>query len=150
LFLAELSLLDWKPEHKLTYEQRFSEVVRTLHLDAEYFQPKFQAMFSSIGKGVRLVKLSSLATLIKGIEVGSEAYTVVGIPFWRVSNISKYGMDASNLSHVDEELYQALRRDYEPKQGELLLTKDASPGLAYYLEFPIKGIISSGILRLSL
>ncbi|MBU4299458.1 restriction endonuclease subunit S, partial [Patescibacteria group bacterium] len=32
--------------------------------------------------------------------------------------------------------------------GEILLTKDATPGTAYVVKEPIEGIISSGILRL--
>ena len=34
--------------------------------------------------------------------------------------------------------------------GEILLTKDATPGIAYVLREPIEGIISSGIMRLKL
>ncbi|MFZ8805199.1 MAG: restriction endonuclease subunit S, partial [Candidatus Calescibacterium sp.] len=49
-----------------------------------------------------------------------------------------------------EELYQQLRETYEPKQGDFLLTKDATPGIAYVVKEQIEGIISSGILRLQI
>ncbi len=48
------------------------------------------------------------------------------------------------------ELYQQLRDTYEPKQGDFLLTKDATPGIAYVVKEPIEGIISSGILKLQI
>ena len=38
----------------------------------------------------------------------------------------------------------------EPKIGEVLLTKDATPGIAYAIKESIEGIVSSGILRLKL
>lgn len=97
-----------------------------------------------------LCRLGRLTTYTKGVEVGSTAYTDSGIPFWRVSNLAKHGLDDGSLNFISEELYQSLRSDYEPQQGEILLSKDATPGIAYYLEHPIQGIVSSGILRLTI
>ncbi|QIK36732.1 restriction endonuclease subunit S [Caldichromatium japonicum] len=107
-------------------------------------------MFGRIPAQVNFDQLGRLIIYRKGIEVGSEAYTDSGIPFWRVSNLSKHGLDESNANFISPELYELLRPDYEPQQGEILLSKDTTPGLAYYLEHPIRGIVSSGILRLTI
>ncbi len=149
LLLSELGLQGWKPKHTSTYVGSYNQMIRTQRLDAEHFQPKFQAMFDKLGTDVRLVRLGKLVTLTKGIEVGVAAYTDSDVPFWRVSNLTKHGLDDSGLNYISDELYQLLRGDYEPRQGELLLSKDATPGLAFYLEQPIQGITSSGILRLA-
>ena len=150
LLLSELGLRDWKPRHTLTYVRSFSQVAQASRMDAEYFQPKYEEMFDRLPSSVCLQQLGKLATYTKGIEVGCSAYTDSGIPFWRVSNLTKYGIDDSTVNFINTELYNSFRAKYEPQQGEILLSKDATPGIAYYLEEPIRGIVSSGILRLSL
>jgi len=40
--------------------------------------------------------------------------------------------------------------EYKPQKGELLLTKDGSPGICYVVDQEIDGIVSGGILRLQL
>lgn len=148
--LFELGLQNWEPTIVLNFPRNFSQAARARRLDAEHFQPKYQEMFGRLSASVRLDRLGKLTAYTKGIEVGSPAYTDSGIPFWRVSNLTKHGLDDSNANFISTELYNTLRPNYEPQQGEMLLSKDATPGLAYYLERPIEGIVSSGILRLSL
>jgi len=86
----------------------------------------------------------------KGIEVGSENYQEEGKPFIRVSNLSIHGLIERDQKYISEDLYSQLKENYEPKLGDFLLTKDATPGIAYVVKKPIKGIIASGIVRLSI
>ncbi len=150
LLLSELGLQDWKPSHTLTFTRNYSQAARVLRMDAEHFQPKYQEMFDRLSPNVCLDRLGKLTNYTKGVEVGSPAYTDSGVPFLRVSNLTTHGLDDSSSNCISDEFYNALRSSYEPQQGEILLSKDATPGLAYYLEFPIKGIVSSGILRLTI
>ena len=64
--------------------------------------------------------------------------------------MSKFGINYSGQKYLSEELYNKLKVDYEPKKGEILLTKDASPGIAYVLKENVEGIVAGGILRLKL
>jgi len=98
----------------------------------------------------QLQLLGKITLYTKGIEVGSSAYTESGIPFLRVSNLSKHGIVDDSVNFISDELYNVLREKYEPQQGEILLSKDATPGIAYFLDESVQGIIASGILRLSL
>jgi len=148
LLLSELGLLDWKPARTLTFVGSYRDAARAQRTDAEYFHPKFKEMLDKVPQQIKFDRLGRLTTYKKGVEVGSSAYTDSGIPFWRVSNLSSHGLDDSNANFINQELYENLRQDYEPQQGEILLSKDATPGIAYYLEYPTQGIISSGILRL--
>ena len=150
LLLSELGFQDWKPSHTLAYVRKYSQSVRARRMDAEHFQPKYREMFDRLNVEATLISLGRLVTPIKGIEVGGAAYTDSGIPFWRVSNLTIHGLDDSSLNYISNENYELLRSYYEPRQGELLLSKDATPGVAFYLETPIQGIISSGILRLKI
>ena len=104
--------------------------------------------------------LGELVTIKKGIEPGAEEYLIPsdtedvedekGKQFIRVSSLSKFGVNDNDQKYLSEELYQKLKDDFEPKKGEILLTKDASPGIAYVLKEDIEGIMSGGILRLKL
>jgi len=90
--------------------------------------------------------LGNLATVKKCVEVGSKEYLETGIPFIRVSNLSPF--EITQEKYISEELYTEIA-EHQPKQGDILLSKDATPGIAYYLrEQPGKMIPAGGILRL--
>jgi restriction endonuclease S subunit len=109
-------------------------------------------MYEEIVKSVTSSKeytcLGDLVSTKKCIEPGSEAYQESGIVFLRVSNLSKFGMKDGNQQYLSEELYNTLIQ-HQPKKSEILLSKDATPGIAYYLkDEPSRMIPSGGILRL--
>ena len=90
--------------------------------------------------------MDSLVHIRKSIEVGSSEYLDEGIPFVRVSNLSPF--EITEEKYISETLYQEIKQ-HQPKQGEILFSKDATPGIAYYLnETPQPMIPSGGILRL--
>lgn len=151
LLLSELGLLDWKPKHKLAFVKTFSDTKKSDRFDAEYFQPKYEEIIEAIKKYKGgFDELGNLLKIKKSVEPGSEAYQENGIPFVRVSNISKFELSTNNQQFISGELYSELKA-HQPKKGEILLSKDATPGMAYYLnEEPQKMIVSSGILRLKM
>jgi len=150
LLLEELGLKNFKIEDDLFYIVNLSEVKSAHRADAEYFQPKYERLISKIK--YKMEKLNNLLLpkkgIKKGIEIGSEQYQEEGKLFIRVSNLSKHGLVERDQKYLSEALYQKLKKDFEPKVGEILLTKDATPGIAYLLKEPIEGIIAGGILRL--
>ncbi len=152
LLLSELGLQDYKPKDKLFYKVRLSEAIASHRIDAEYFNPGYEEIIERIKKdNIKLEPLNKfIVSMVKGIEIGSERYQEDGIPFIRVSNLSKYGLIDKDNKYLSEEDYHSLKDRFEPQKGEILLTKDATPGIAYFLKEPIKGIISSGILRLKI
>lgn len=149
LLLAELGLLNWKPKHELSFVKNFSVTQAVDRFDAEYFQPKYEEIVGAVKKYKGgFDELGNLAKVIKSVEPGSEAYQDDGVPFVRVSNLSKYELSTNNQQFISEELYEELIT-HQPKKGEILLSKDATPGIAYHLrDEPQKMIVSSGILRL--
>ena len=147
LLLAELGLADWQPKQQLTFVKNFSDTERAERIDADYFQPKYDEIVNAIKNySDGWDTLGNLTTLKKCVEVGSKEYLETGIPFARVSNLSPY--EITQEKYISEELYAELA-EHQPKQGEILLSKDATPGIAYYLrEAPEKMIPAGGILRL--
>ena len=151
LFLSELGLLDLKSKHELVFVKNFSDSQKAERFDAEYFQPKYEEIIDAIKKYKGgFDKLGNLVKIKKSVEPGSEAYQENGIPFVRVSNLSKFELSDNNQQFISEELYNELKT-HQPKKGEILLSKDATPGMAYYLnEETQKMIVSGGILRLKI
>lgn len=159
LLLSELGLLDWKPKHELVFVKNFSDAQKAERFDAEYFQLKYEEIVEAVkkyGGGPALSKatagkfdeLGNLAKIKKSVEPGSEAYQENGVPFVRVSNLSKFELSTNNQQFISDELYDEWKT-HQPKKGEILLSKDATPGMAYFLnEEPKKMIVSGGILRL--
>ena len=147
LLLSELGLADWQPKQQLTFVKNFSDTERAGRIDADYFQPKYDEIVDAIKSySGGWDMLGNLATLKKCVEVGSREYLETGIPFVRVSNLSPF--EITQEKYISKELYAELA-EHQPKQGEILFSKDATPGIAYYLrEAPEKMIPAGGILRL--
>ena len=144
---SELNLADWQPKNQLSFVKNFSDTERANRFDADYFQPRYDDIVNAIkGYPGGWETLGNLVTLEKGIEVGSRKYRETGTPFVRVSNLSPF--EITQEKYISEELYAELEQ-HQPKQGEILLSKDATPGIAHHLrEQPPKMIPAGGILRL--
>ncbi|RKZ33291.1 hypothetical protein DRQ33_04485 [bacterium] len=149
LLLSELGLDKLELPKTKWNIRNYSETEEVERMDGEYFLPKYYALLEQIKK-FRTLKLGEIVSYKKGIEVGSNEYIEKGIPFYRVSDLSKEEIGGTDTKYISEELYEKLKNNYEPQQGEILFTKDATPGIAFYLSEKIKGIVSSGILRLKL
>ena len=149
LFLKELGLKNFKPDHELSYIVNLSVVKSAHRADSEYFQPKYEKIIEKIKKQ-NVKTLGNLVSLRKGFEPGSAEYQNEGKLFIRVSNISKQGLIDKDQKYLSDELYKELKKGFEPRPGEILLTKDATPGIAYVLKESVEGIIAGGIIRLKL
>ena len=147
LLLSELGLADWQPKHRRTFVKNYSDTQRAERIDAEYFQPKYEEIVYAIKNYAgRWETLGNLVTIKKCVEVGSKEYLTEGIPFVRVSNLSPF--EITKEKYISEALYADLVK-HQPEQGEILFSKDATPGIAHYLrQQPPKMIPSGGILRL--
>ena len=147
ILLAELGLVDWRPKHCLSFVRNYSDTKRSGRMDADHFQPKYEEIINAIQSYPGgYDTLGNMVAIQKCVEVGSGEYLDDVVPFVRVSNLSPF--EITEEKYISSTLYNALQQ-HQPQRGEILLTKDATPGISYYLrEQPPKMILSSGILRL--
>lgn len=144
LLLDELGMLNYQPsEQGINVKSLKNSFLTTGRLDAEYYQPKFDILIDKIKKS-SFNCLKDLVTISKSIEPGSDAYQETGIPFYRVSNLTKFGLTDPDI-HLDENKYNDIIR---PKKDTILLTKDGTVGMAYKVTEDINGITSGAILHL--
>ncbi len=122
-----------------------SSFLSTGRLDAEYYQPKYDELINKI-KRYPCEVLSNLVDIQKSIEPGSDAYQESGIPFYRVSNLTKFGLTQPDI-HLDKHKYSDI---INPKKDTILLTKDGTVGVAYKVTENIKGITSGAVLHLNI
>ncbi|MBA4348631.1 MAG: hypothetical protein C0415_01385 [Thermodesulfovibrio sp.] len=145
--LSELGIKDIDLSHDPGCEVNSADTILANRIDAEYYQLKYEKIIKKIKK-YPYKAIGDMFRLIKGIEPGSSVYCEEGKPFIRVSNLNKFEINNNNQQYLSEETYSALESQYQPLKGEILLSKDATPGMAYHLKEQIEGIISGGILRL--
>lgn len=147
LLISEIGLNDWQPQPQPESVRNFSDAWGAGRMDAEYFQPQYDEITAAIKDYAGgYAALGDLVYMIKGIEVGSGAYLDAGIPFVRVSNLTPFAI--SEEKYISAELYAYIRH-HQLRPGEILLTKDATPGIAHYLREPPPPMIAAGgILRL--
>lgn len=144
--LEELSADKWTATSSVNYSVKPYSVCQTTgRLDAEYYQPKYDALFEKLSY-YRCNTISEIATIKKSIEPGSDAYCDSGVPFIRVSDISKFGITepavflSRNNFNVSE---------LHPKKDTILLSKDGSVGIAYKVEEDMDCITSGALLHLN-
>lgn len=118
-------------------------------LDAEYYHPKYDALFEYLSKHktIPLGGSQGLVSIKKSIEPGSKAYLEEGIPFIRVSDVDKYEISTPPIM-VSRDIASNIR-DLYPKKDTILLSKDGSVGIAYKLEKNIEAITSGALLHLT-
>ena len=91
ILLNELGIATWKPKNEQISVRSYNEILRAARFDAEFFQPKYDEIISILSK-FDCRPLIRIADIMKSIEPGSAAYQDEGVPFYRVSDISKEGL----------------------------------------------------------
>lgn len=146
ILLTDLGFKDWRPEKKsYNIKQLKESFLASGRLDAEYYQPKYDDLFETLSY-YRCNTISEIATIKKSIEPGSDAYCDSGVPFVRVSDITKFGISepAIYLSRSDYNV-----SELHPKKDTILLSKDGSVGIAYKVTENMDCITSGALLHLN-
>ena len=145
--LIELGLNDWQPKNENINEKKISESLScTGRLDAEYYQPKYDELLSKLSY-YDCDTIKGIASIKKSVEPGSEAYQDSGIPFIRVSDVTKYGISEPNIFLTPDDFNL---NELQPRKDTILLSKDGSVGIAYKVEEDMDCITSSALLHLSI
>lgn len=117
----------------------------TGRLDAEYYQPQYDNLLDQLNQHLTK-RLDNIVKIKKSIEPGSQEYKDKGVPFLRVSDLTKFGLLKPSL-HLDPVNYSNV---IHPKKNTILLSKDGSVGIAYKTEQNIEVITSGAILHLNI
>ena len=121
---------------------------QTGRLDAEYYQPKYDALFDSLAhfNCKTLGGDGGIVRIKKSIEPGSEAYQEEGVPFVRVSDVNRYEISTTDI-FIDHNIVRDIDSLY-PKKDTILFSKDGSVGIAYKVEEDGQFVTSGALLHL--
>ncbi len=146
LLIETLGLKNFAPQtERFSIKSFKTSFENTGRLDAEFYQQKYDDLFARLRK-FNCKKLGEIVTIKKSIEPGSDCYSDTGIPFVRVSDITKYGITAPQIK-LPYNLVDNIQ-DLFPAKGTILLTKDGSVGIAYKVEEDKPFITSGALLHL--
>lgn len=148
LLIAELGLISKAQQKSNTvkaYKSLSESFFMSGRLDAEYYQPKYDYLFKQLDKFDTLT-IDEIADINKSIEPGSDAYQDNGVPFIRVSDLSKFGLSEPSI-YLNPIVYKETIR---PQKDTILLSKDGSVGIAYKMEETTDVITSGALVHLKL
>ncbi len=140
-----------------SYTQKLNVSIQSLsqsfgvsgRLDSEYYQVKYERNEAMI-KSKPYARLKDIVTIKKSIEPGSEAYRESGIPFIRVSNLGTFGISQTEVFLDSKDFKKGELESLYPKKDMILLSKDGSVGIAYYVEKDLECVTSGAILHLTI
>lgn len=147
LLFKDLGLIEEKEDHHkiVVMEKKLSaSFFVSGRLDAEYYQPKYDYLDSQLSL-LPTQRLGEIVEIRKSIEPGSEAYQPEGVPFVRVADLNKFGIETPSIC-LDRATYATAPY---PQKDTILLSKDGSVGIAYKVEDDMDMITSGAILHLS-
>lgn len=121
----------------------------TGRLDAEYYQPKYDQVFDILKNfpTKTLGGKNGIVTIKKSIEPGSNAYCENGIPFVRISDVTKFGISEPSIK-LPSDIVPNVSSLY-PHKNTILFSKDGSVGIAYKVEEDSELITSGALLHLT-
>lgn len=148
LLLSQLCMDDFSPSLSAVSVKQLSEsFLESGRLDAEYYQPKYDIFFDTL-KTFDCCPLGKIVTIKKSIEPGSAYYGDEGIPFVRVSNVTKYGLSKPEIKLPYDVVANPSK--FYPKKDTILLSKDGSIGIAFNVEEDLRVITSGALLHLNI
>lgn len=150
ILFSALGMSDFKPSQHAVSVKSFSESCGLSgRLDAEYYQPKYDELFRILKK--QSTKMlggeDGIVTIKKSIEPGSDVYCEDGIPFVRVSDVTKFGISEPTIK-LPSDVVPNVSSLY-PHKNTILFSKDGSVGIAYKVEKDLEIITSGALLHLT-
>lgn len=147
-FLVSVGLGNWQPPSPLSYTYQASEVFTERRLDAEHFQPKYNAMIDTMHSfGIQTKPLGEIIEpVISGIDCRD--FIPDGIPYIRVGDIRDGRLFNENAKKINLALDE-ISKEIKLLPGDVLFTRKGSYGNAAIVRLGQQNcIISTEIIRL--
>ncbi|HCB13936.1 MAG TPA: hypothetical protein DEP36_10275 [Gammaproteobacteria bacterium] len=127
--LRALGLENWQPPEPLTYTRSSCDVFAAGRLDAEHFQPKFDAMLNAIyATGFEVVELANAILPIKN-GFDSRLFVEDGTPYIRVGDIGQCRIKIESAARIPISTSE-VSKDISLEVDDVLFTRKGSYGNA--------------------
>jgi restriction endonuclease S subunit len=148
LLLSELGLLNWKPEHHLSFVKNYSDTQQAERFDAEYFQPKYDEIVGALLTRFNAKPIGDYDFF--DITTGQYCPQYVpegeGKPYLRGTDLSEGSV---NIDHL---VYIPAKEQFEDKkanEGDAVVTRVGTIGLSARIPKECNGgTISDNLIRI--
>ena len=151
LLEKELKIYEWTPpKEALNISiKKHSETKTANRIDAEYYQPKYEAILQKITsyKGGYKTLGKLIEKYSTGFAFDSKQYSDEGVPVVRINNIKKGELDLSNPAYVNKIIAKGAQKDII-KTDNLLISMSGTIGSCCKVQRGQTGIINQRILRM--
>ncbi len=126
LLLTELDLVDYQPQHQLTFSTTKNEIKQAGRFDSEYFQPKalqLRQLFEN--KNSIKVKNAVTSSLVSGStpKAGGNDYEEKGsIKFIRAVNLNKLEIHYEKVLFIKNEIHNKILKRSQLQTGDVLFS----------------------------
>lgn len=117
--------------------------------DVDYWKPKYMSLEEAIKNGkYPSVRFESLiARIVNGVDY--RIFTDEGTKYLRVGNVKPFEIDETDIKHVSISL-DDVKKDVKLEEGDILLTRKGTFGIAISVTRGMEYLISSEIFRVKL
>lgn len=148
LLLLELDLLNWKPQHHLTFVKNYSDALQSERFDAEYYQPKYDEIVDVLVNKYQAKPIGDYD--IFDITTGQYSNEYVksneGAFYIRGTDLTNGSVDIDNLLYLPV-INQI--EDKKAKEGDVVVTRVGTIGLSARIPKECEGgTISDNLIRI--
>lgn len=129
--LHDFGLENWKPPQPLTYIRRVSDAFAAGRLDAEHFQPKYDALISVLRTAVSVFDLKPLGELSEPLKYGCSSelkYVQDGRVFLRIADLENKRFQHGSVRRVPMET--KFGESDLVREGDVLVSRSGTLGIA--------------------
>ena len=128
-----------KKEKPLIFQVKSTQLEK--RLDVKYYDPEYFKLWAMLGEHV-LKRLGDLAEIVKGISIPASKYRDEGLPYIRISNFARGGLDLSEAVRISGKGLKNIARA-QLQGGEILISITGTIGKVAIVPEYAKGAIAS-------
>lgn len=128
-----------KKEKPLIFQVKSTQLEK--RLDVKYYDPEYFKLWAMLGEHV-VKRLGDLAEIVKGISIPASKYRDEGLPYIRISNFARGGLDLSEAVRISGKGLKNIVRA-QLQGGEILISITGTIGKVAIVPEYAKGAIAS-------
>ncbi len=146
LLLSELGLINWQPQHRLTFVKNYSDTEQAGRIDADYFQPKYEEIDKVLiklnGKPIGSYEFLDITT---GHYCPNYVSSNEGRPYLRGTDLAVGSVAMENLFYIRP---KDQIQSKQAQEGDVVVTRVGTIGLSARIpEECDGGTISDNLIR---
>ncbi len=127
LLLSEFGLINWQPQHRLTFVKNYSDTQQAGRIDADYFQPFYEEVNNKL-QSTGFVFAKDICSQINYGTVPTSPYSEdnSGVPYIKGLNLKNLRVDTEKLDYITDT--DDLPNKVFTKEGDIIISQMGTVG----------------------